>query len=72
MLEILNDQKAIYYSEFNREVIGFYILHDNFQGRGNHISNALYAIKKECNIELIYQFADIILLMPDFYYTKNI
>ncbi|WP_010233019.1 GNAT family N-acetyltransferase [Clostridium arbusti] len=47
ILEILNNQKAIYCSEFNREVIGFYILHGNFPGRGKHISNALYAIKKE-------------------------
>ena len=45
--EILNNQKAVYCAELNGEIIGFYILHDNFPGRGNHISNALYAIKKE-------------------------
>lgn len=45
--EILNNQKAIYCSVANGEVVGFYILHDNFPGRGNHIANALYAVKKE-------------------------
>ena len=47
ILQILNSQKAVYCVKYNEEVIGFYILHDNFPGRGNHISNALYAIKKE-------------------------
>ncbi|SFL57345.1 L-amino acid N-acyltransferase YncA [Paenibacillus sp. 1_12] len=27
------------------EVIGFYILHKNFPGRGSHIANALYAVR---------------------------
>lgn len=45
--QILNTQKAVYCAKYNGEVIGFYILHDNFPGRGNHIANALYAIKKE-------------------------
>lgn len=45
--QILNNQKFIYCSVVNDKVVGFYILHDNFPGRGNHIANALYAIKKE-------------------------
>lgn len=45
--EVLQKQKAIYCAELNGEVIGFYILHDNYPGRGSHISNALYAVKKE-------------------------
>ncbi|MDP4146670.1 MAG: N-acetyltransferase [Bacillota bacterium] len=44
---ILKNQKAVYCSVFDNEVVGFYILHDNFPGRGSHISNALYAIRKE-------------------------
>ncbi|MFT8316028.1 MAG: GNAT family N-acetyltransferase [Clostridium sp.] len=44
--EILFNQKAVYCAKYNGQVIGFYILHDNFPGRGNHIANALYAIKK--------------------------
>jgi L-amino acid N-acyltransferase YncA len=47
MLHIISSQKAVYCSMFNEEVIGFYILHDNFPDRGNHISNALYAIRKK-------------------------
>lgn len=43
----MNNQKAVYCAEFNEKVIGFYILHDNFLGMGNHVANALYAIKKE-------------------------
>lgn len=45
--EILFNQKAVYCAKYNGQVVGFYILHDNFPGRGNHIANALYAIKKE-------------------------
>ncbi|AGK96099.1 GNAT family N-acetyltransferase [Clostridium pasteurianum] len=45
--EILFNQRAVYCAKYNGKVIGFYILHDNFPGRGNHIANALYAITKE-------------------------
>ncbi|PKM49010.1 MAG: hypothetical protein CVV02_17965 [Firmicutes bacterium HGW-Firmicutes-7] len=47
ILHIIDRQTAVYCAEYNQEVIGFYILHDNFLERGNHISNALYAIKKQ-------------------------
>lgn len=45
--EILVNQKAVYCVKYNGQVVGFYILHDNFPSRGNHIANALYAITKE-------------------------
>lgn len=44
---ILDNQKAVYCAKDNSDVVGFYILHDNFPGRGNHISNALFAVKKQ-------------------------
>lgn len=45
--DIFNKQRAVYCAKNNSDVVGFYILHDNYPGRGNHISNALYAVKKE-------------------------
>ena len=45
--KILVSQKAAYCSESDHIITGFYILHDNFPGRGNHIANALYAVKGE-------------------------
>ncbi|MBC2581407.1 GNAT family N-acetyltransferase [Clostridium sp. DJ247] len=46
ILNILKNQDAVYCAKDCEKIIGFYILHANFPGRGNHICNALYAIEK--------------------------
>lgn len=38
---------AVYCAKSYDEIVGFYILHDNFPGRGNHISNALFAVREK-------------------------
>lgn len=44
---ILKNQDKVYCAVDNDTTVGFYILHPNFPGRGNHIANALYGIKKD-------------------------
>lgn len=48
MDKILEVQEVIYCAidEKDEKVVGFYVLHDNFPTRGNHIANALYAVDK--------------------------
>lgn len=43
---ILKNQDAVYCAKDNEAIIGFYILHSNFPRRGDHISNVLYAIRR--------------------------
>lgn len=45
--KILSTQDAVYCASYEGNTIGFYILHANFPGRGNHIANALYGVKKQ-------------------------
>lgn len=48
ILDILKSQDVVYCAKDNDIIVaGFYILHSNAPGRGNHISNALYAIRKD-------------------------
>ncbi|MEW8955274.1 N-acetyltransferase family protein [Clostridium sp.] len=45
--KMLENQSAVYCGVNDKdEVIGFYILHPNFMGRGGHIANATYGIHK--------------------------
>jgi L-amino acid N-acyltransferase YncA len=44
---IIDKQDAVFCAVHGDLTIGFYILHANSPGRGSHIANALYAVKKE-------------------------
>jgi L-amino acid N-acyltransferase YncA len=44
---IIKEQDYVSVAQIENKVIGFYILHKNNSGRGNHIANALYAIDKD-------------------------
>ncbi|MCZ8513853.1 GNAT family N-acetyltransferase [Paenibacillus filicis] len=47
IMEIIKKQDEIYCAIDleSGEVVGFYILHKNYPGRGSHIANALYAVR---------------------------
>jgi L-amino acid N-acyltransferase YncA len=47
LVNLLKRQTEVYVVVKDSNVIGFYILHPNFPDRGNHIANALYAIRKD-------------------------
>ena len=45
--QMLKSQDAVYCAvNDNDEMVGFYILHPNFVGRGKHIANATYGVNK--------------------------
>ena len=47
--EIIRNQDAVYCAvNDSGDTVGFYILHKNASGRGSHVANALYAIRKDC------------------------
>ena len=44
---ITHEESCSYLALYDNEIVGFYMIRPNQKGRGNHICNATYGIKKE-------------------------